>query len=171
MAGSLLLGLLIGVHPPGGVRVVFGVGFLGAFTTFSTLMGQMYHAFSSDRLAHGLMLSLSSVTLGVFALWVGVAVGRGMALASRAGAEPMNPAGPNEGRSSSATDRRRARAVYSAFALYPSTNGMLHERSSGSGPRTRLLWEGEWPGLNTPSSARSPPFGVAPVLAFQRCSA
>ncbi len=81
VAGSLLLGLLIGVHPPGGVRVVLGVGFLGAFTTFSTLMGQMYHAFSSDRYTHGLMLPLSSVALGVFALWVGVAVGRTMALA------------------------------------------------------------------------------------------
>ncbi len=81
VAGSLLLGLLIGVHPPGGVRVELGVGFLGAFTTFSTLMGQMYHAFSSDRYTHGLMLPLSSVALGVFALWVGVAVGRTMALA------------------------------------------------------------------------------------------
>ena len=81
VAGSLLLGLLIGVHPPGGVRVVLGVGFLGAFTTFSTLMGQMYHAFSSDRYTHGLMLPLSSIALGVFAVWVGVAVGRSMALA------------------------------------------------------------------------------------------
>jgi fluoride exporter len=81
VAGSLLLGLLIGVHPPGGVRVVLGVGFLGAFTTFSTLMGQMYHAFSSDRYTHGLMLPLSSVALGVFAVWVGVVVGRTMALA------------------------------------------------------------------------------------------
>jgi CrcB protein len=81
VAGSLLLGLLIGVHPPGGVRVVLGVGFLGAFTTFSTLMGQMYHAFSSDRYTHGLVLPLSSVALGVFAVWVGVVVGRTMALA------------------------------------------------------------------------------------------
>ncbi len=81
VAGSLLLGVLIGVHPPGGVRVALGVGFLGAFTTFSTLMGQMYHAFSSDRYTHGLMLPLSSVALGVFAVWVGVAVGRTMALA------------------------------------------------------------------------------------------
>jgi CrcB protein len=79
VGGSLLLGLLIGMEPPGGVRVVLGVGFLGAFTTFSTLMGQMYHALSSEKYAHGLMLPLGSVTLGVFALWVGVAVGRTMA--------------------------------------------------------------------------------------------
>src|SRR3954451_11206792 len=76
VAGSLLLGLLIGMHPPGNVRVVLGVGFLGAFTTFSTLMGQMYHAFSGDKYAHGLMLPLGSITLGVLALWVGVAIGR-----------------------------------------------------------------------------------------------
>lgn len=81
VGGSLLLGLLVGMYPPGGIRVVLGVGFLGAFTTFSTLMGQMYHAFSSDKYAHGLMLPLGSVTLGVFALWVGVAVGRTMTLA------------------------------------------------------------------------------------------
>jgi CrcB protein len=81
VAGSLLLGLLIGMHPSGGVRIVLGVGFLGAFTTFSTLMGQMYHAFASERYAHGLMLPTASVMLGVFALWVGVALGRSWAFA------------------------------------------------------------------------------------------
>jgi fluoride exporter len=81
VGGSLLLGLLVGMHPPGGVRFVLGVGFLGAFTTFSTLVGQMYHAFTTDKYAHGLVLPLASVTLGLFALWVGGAVGRTMALA------------------------------------------------------------------------------------------
>jgi CrcB protein len=81
VAGSLMLGLLIGMHPPGSARVVLGAGFLGAFTTFSTLMGQMYHAFSSDRYVHGLMLPLGSVTVGVLVLWMGVVIGRTMALA------------------------------------------------------------------------------------------
>ena len=79
VVGSMLLGLLIGIHPAGNVRIVLGVGFLGAFTTFSTLIGQMYHAFDSEKYVHGLMLPTGSVALGLVALWVGVAAGRQVA--------------------------------------------------------------------------------------------
>jgi CrcB protein len=74
--GSLLLGLLIGVHPDGRIRVVLGVGFLAAFTTFSTLVAQMYHAVGAGRYATGAALPLISLAAGLVALSIGVAAGR-----------------------------------------------------------------------------------------------
>jgi CrcB protein len=76
VAGSLLLGLLIGVHPGGPTRIVLGVGFLAAFTTFSTLVAQMYHAVDAGRYATSVGLPLISLVAGLVALWIGVAAGR-----------------------------------------------------------------------------------------------
>jgi fluoride exporter len=79
IAGSLLLGLLIGVHPDGRIRIVLGVGFLAAFTTFSTLVAQMYHALDAGRYATSVALPLVSLVAGLVALWIGVAAGRTLA--------------------------------------------------------------------------------------------
>lgn len=77
LLGSLLLGLLVGVHPHDGrVRVVLGVGFLGAFTTFSTLAYQTYHGLDTTGSARALLLPLVSVAAGVLAVAVGIAVGQ-----------------------------------------------------------------------------------------------
>jgi CrcB protein len=77
LLGSLLLGLLVGVHPHDGrVRVVLGVGFLGAFTTFSTLAYQTYHGLDSTGSARAPLLPLVSVVAGVLAVAVGIAVGQ-----------------------------------------------------------------------------------------------
>ncbi len=76
IGGSLLLGLLIGVHPNGRTRIVLGVGFLAAFTTFSTLVAQMYHAIDAGRYATTVALPLISLVAGVVALSIGVAAGR-----------------------------------------------------------------------------------------------
>jgi CrcB protein len=77
LLGSLLLGLLVGVHPHDGrVRVVLGVGFLGAFTTFSTLAYQTYHGLDTTGSARALLLPLVSVVAGVLAVAVGIAVGQ-----------------------------------------------------------------------------------------------
>lgn len=69
--GSFLLGVLIGVHPTDRTRIVLGVGFLGAFTTFSTLMAQVYHAIGDDSYATGLLLPTASVLLGAAAVYLG----------------------------------------------------------------------------------------------------
>lgn len=76
IAGSLLLGLLIGVHPDGRTRVVLGVGFLAAFTTFSTLVAQVYHAVDAGRYATSVALPLISLLAGLAALSIGVVAGR-----------------------------------------------------------------------------------------------
>ncbi|MDX6523307.1 MAG: fluoride exporter [Gaiellales bacterium] len=76
IAGALLLGLLVGLHPHDGrVRIVIGVGFLGAFTTFSTLAFQSYHYLDSAQYLRAVGLPVLSVLLGVAAVAVGVAVG------------------------------------------------------------------------------------------------
>jgi CrcB protein len=76
VVGSLLLGLVIGVHPDGRTRVVLGVGFLAAFTTFSTLVAQMYHAIDDGRYATTVALPLITLVAGLVALSIGVAAGR-----------------------------------------------------------------------------------------------
>jgi CrcB protein len=78
VAGSLLLGLVMGVHPDGRTRVVLGVGFLAAFTTFSTLVAQMYHAADAGRYATSVALPLISLLAGLAALSLGVAAGRAL---------------------------------------------------------------------------------------------
>ncbi|MCK6256622.1 fluoride efflux transporter CrcB [Fictibacillus sp. KIGAM418] len=37
ITGSFLLGMLTGMHAGDSIRLFFGIGFMGAFTTFSTL--------------------------------------------------------------------------------------------------------------------------------------
>ena len=78
IAGSLLLGLLIGIHPDGRTRIVLGVGFLAAFTTFSTLVAQVYHAVDAGRYATGVALPLITLVAGLVALSIGVAAGRAL---------------------------------------------------------------------------------------------
>ena len=76
LLGSLLLGLLVGIHPHDGrIRLVLGVGFLGAFTTFSTLAYQTYHSLDTTGSPRALLLPLVSVTAGVLLVGAGVAVG------------------------------------------------------------------------------------------------
>src|SRR4051794_6994606 len=79
VTGSFLLGLLIGYGPGGRWRVVAGVGFLGAFTTFSALMGQVHNALDRSAWAHGALLPLASVLAGVAAVYAGAAAGRQLA--------------------------------------------------------------------------------------------
>lgn len=78
IGGSLLLGLVMGVHPDGRVRIVLGVGFLAAFTTFSTLVAQMYHALGTGRYATSVALPVISLVAGLVALSLGVAAGRAL---------------------------------------------------------------------------------------------
>src|SRR3954447_12005899 len=71
--GSFLLGILIGVPPADKTQIILGVGFLGAFTTFSTLMAQVYHAAGDGRALHGVLLPTVSVAFGATAVYLGIA--------------------------------------------------------------------------------------------------
>jgi fluoride exporter len=74
IVGSFLLGVLIGVHPSDKTRLVLGVGFLGAFTTFSTIMAQVYHAAGDESYTTALLLPTASVIVGATALYLGVSI-------------------------------------------------------------------------------------------------
>lgn len=84
VTGSLVLGMLFALTAERGplpeeLRLPFGVGFLGAYTTFSTF------ALESLRLAESGSWSLAianvtgSVMLGLAAVLLGVAIGRAIA--------------------------------------------------------------------------------------------
>ena len=78
LSGAFALGLLVGAALGDGVQRAIGVGFLGAFTTFSTW------AFESHRLAEDGRLRLAaanfavSLALGVPLAWLGRSIGEAL---------------------------------------------------------------------------------------------
>jgi CrcB protein len=75
IAGAFALGVLFGADVSDDVAWIFGVGFLGGFTTFSTWMFESerltvdgYPAAAARNIAFSLALGLLAVALGV---WIG----------------------------------------------------------------------------------------------------
>jgi fluoride exporter len=79
LVGALLMGLLLGLAPGGAIQTALGVGFLGAFTTFSTLVLHAVNALNRDAYSHGIVLVGSTVALGILALYAGELLGRRLA--------------------------------------------------------------------------------------------
>lgn len=82
ISGALLLGVVLawslrGPWSPELTRAV-GVGFLGAYTTFSTFSWEILALGRGDRLAAALAYAVGSVVLGVLAAGVGYRIGGGM---------------------------------------------------------------------------------------------
>jgi fluoride exporter len=67
--GSFCLGLLAGLYPDpqSRERLLWGVGFLGGFTTFSTLVWDS----TRMKLGWGIANLLFSVAFGLLAVWIG----------------------------------------------------------------------------------------------------
>ncbi len=81
VVGSLLMGLLyelflqrLSVSPE--VRAVLLVGFLGAFTTFSTFSIETINLIEQGHLMKAIVNILASVILCVLAAWVGLQIAR-----------------------------------------------------------------------------------------------
>ena len=69
LIGSFLLGLLAGFYPESQSRerLLGGVGFLGGFTTFSTLLWDTYRL----KPLWSIVNLLASVLFGLLAVWLG----------------------------------------------------------------------------------------------------
>jgi len=80
VTGAFLVGLAVETLEPrfeaGWVRPAVVTGFLGAYTTFSTLSLDTYRLLERGELGQALANMLGTVVLGMLAVWAGIAVGR-----------------------------------------------------------------------------------------------
>ena len=81
VSGSFVLGLLVGLllsNPdwPAETRVFFGVGFLGSYTTFSTLSVATVQSFENGDVLNAAMNIGASVVVGLAAAAAGLVIGR-----------------------------------------------------------------------------------------------
>ncbi len=81
VTGSFLLGLMMGLGGEGrlllppAVRVVVGIGFLGAFTTFSTFSYETVEALRIGDFRVALGNTVVSVIIALAACWLGLELG------------------------------------------------------------------------------------------------
>jgi CrcB protein len=74
VAGSFVLGLLVGAGASGAPLALVGIGFCGALTTFSTLALEVWDAMSDDRYPHAAANVVLSLALGLGVAWLGWAL-------------------------------------------------------------------------------------------------
>lgn len=81
ITGALALGLLLGmteerIEVPALTRSALAIGFLGAYTTFSTLMFESVDLAEQGSWATAALNAGGSVVVGLVAVYAGLAVGR-----------------------------------------------------------------------------------------------
>lgn len=76
LIGSLLLGIIIGLELPSAVALLLGTGFLGAFTTFSTLSFEMVKMIQSKRKKEWLIYVLVTYVGGITLAYIGFLIGK-----------------------------------------------------------------------------------------------
>jgi CrcB protein len=79
--GSLALGLIVQIGLssdalPKGARLALTVGFLGAFTTFSTFSYETFRYLDNGSWGTALVNVLANLIPGLLAVWAGMALGR-----------------------------------------------------------------------------------------------
>jgi len=81
VTGSFILGLFMAltteryIAPPG-LRLIVAIGFVGAYTTFSTFEYETLALASSGSLLRALLNIVLSVVAGFVAVWLGARLGR-----------------------------------------------------------------------------------------------
>ena len=81
ISGSFVLGALVGIFAhrlgvPIWLQAAATVGFLGAYTTFSTLSLQIYRSTSTGHVAVALANAFGSLAAGVLAVYAGILLTR-----------------------------------------------------------------------------------------------
>lgn len=84
LSGSLALGILFALAIergtlPASIRAPLMIGFLGAYTTFSTLMLESWRLLEDGALALAFLNAFGSVGLGLIAVFAGLTIGRALA--------------------------------------------------------------------------------------------
>lgn len=74
VAGSLVLGLLVGAAVEGDTLALVGTGFCGAVTTMSTLALEVWDSIVERRSGHAVASVVLHLVLGLGAAWLGWAV-------------------------------------------------------------------------------------------------
>lgn len=73
ISGAILLGILNGCSPGKSLLLLFGDGFLGAYTTFSTFMYEAFNLLQENERRNALIYTISSVVFGVAGFIAGFA--------------------------------------------------------------------------------------------------
>src|ERR1700682_1936002 len=81
VSGSFLIGLAITIlaertHWNASWRYLIPIGFIGAYTTFSTFELEAFQSFRTGDLLFAFLNVVLSVVVGFIAVWLGVIVGR-----------------------------------------------------------------------------------------------
>ena len=84
ISGSLILGILFALATergvlPASIRAPVLIGFIGAYTTFSTLMLESWRLIEGGALGLGLANLVGSTVIGMGALVAGLMIGRAVA--------------------------------------------------------------------------------------------
>ncbi|MEH7501879.1 CrcB family protein [Neobacillus drentensis] len=78
LIGAFLLGLIFGLDVKGSLYSLMGIGFMGAFTTFSTLMLESVKLNKEKKIKFYYSYLLSSYTIGLILAFCGLLLGRWM---------------------------------------------------------------------------------------------
>jgi CrcB protein len=78
LIGAFFLGLLIGVTVAGDYYTLLGIGFMGAFTTFSTLMLESEQLRKTEKSKLYYCYLVSSYTIGIILTYCGLVIGSWM---------------------------------------------------------------------------------------------
>jgi fluoride exporter len=76
LIGAFLLGMLIGTELQGSLYTLLGIGFMGAFTTFSTLMLEAVNLKKAEKKKLYYSYLISSYAIGIILAVCGLIVGR-----------------------------------------------------------------------------------------------
>jgi CrcB protein len=79
VAGSFLLGVVTALGPGKHATLVFGTGFCGAFTTFSTFTFETVRLFETGERRRALLNAVGTLAAAIFAVFVGLGVGARLA--------------------------------------------------------------------------------------------
>jgi CrcB protein len=80
LSGAFALGLMmtVGSAPLAGTRLLLGTGFLGGYTTFSTLSFETHALARRGKHHHAWLNALGTLALGALAAGLGIALGRAL---------------------------------------------------------------------------------------------